>query len=223
MPGAADKDKIGTSGVMSQALEFSNEFSRCFLDSQVSGPPIYSAAARSGHAWRTGQGPVCSHDAVTLLVMSAAPWQPEARPEQHSPTLEPAHPSPPPRPVDFVLCIPTLHLAFGESFCETHAISWALPSSQTNLFLLFLCLRSGSASALTEWSLSCFLLHGSPPPPVCVKPSGHYFITFPRYSSAKVILSLTATAQASCRLDYGLKHMYVFLKNIQFSCLRVFY
>lgn len=93
--GAADKDRIGTSGVMSQALEFSNEFSRCFLDSQVSGPPIYSAAARSGHAWRTGQGPVCSHDAVTLLVMSAAPWQPEARPEQHSPTLEPAHPSTP--------------------------------------------------------------------------------------------------------------------------------
>lgn len=127
----------------------------------------------------------------------------------------------PPLPVDFVLCITTLHLAFDNRFCETHAISWALPSSHTNFLLLFLCLRSGTTSALTEWSLSYFLLHGSPLSPVCGKPYVSYFITFPHYSSAKFILSLIATAQASSRLDYGLKHMYVFLKNIQLSCLCV--
>lgn len=168
-------------------------------------------------------GPICSHDAVTLLGMTAAPRQPEVRPwaaqtEQSPLRWHPLEPAPP-LPVDFVLCITTLHRAFGDRFCETHAISWARPSSHTNFLLLFPCLRSGTTSALTEWSLSCFLLRGSPPSPVCGKPSSSYFITFPHYSSAKFILSLTATAQASSRLDYGLKHMYVFLKNIQFACL----
>lgn len=185
---------------MFQALEFLYKLPRCFLDLQVWGPLNSSTVARSGHALRIGLGSFATMMHSQSWAWLLLPGNSVHRCPSHQEGAVPCTMNCTllnllslPTPCGF--CFACHHIAPGILWQPTWLICHSLRTSAPSLLIYKLfpfvsMSQSRSYLCPIELSLSHSLLCGLLPSPVCVKPSLVYFITFPRYHSAKSILLL---------------------------------